>query len=122
MQKLILAFVLLVISGCAEATPDWPEPKNDREAAAVDRASAIFPDAIAPPPYKYKDARGRTQMALYQEKTGVFWSPAEASNAPRFAYIKVDLSHTASKEDIRTAFRQILNAEGLYVARAFGHA
>lgn len=112
MQKLILAFTLLLFSGCADASPDWPEPKNDREAAAVERASVIFPDAIAPPPYKYKDPRGKTQMALYQKKTGVFWSPVEAKNAPRFAYIKVDLRRTASQKDIRRAFKQILNAEG----------
>lgn len=113
MHRFLLAiFLTISLSACADSQPNWPEPKNNKEAAAVERAARIFPDAIAPPPYKYKDPRGKTQMALYQTKKGVFWFPSESAKSPRFAYIKVDLARDASPKDIRRAFKQILNAEG----------
>ncbi len=52
-----LLLALLFFTSCSAPVHSWPEPQNDKEAAAVERAAEIFPDAIAPPPYKFKAAQ-----------------------------------------------------------------
>jgi len=110
LASLVLSLSLAACSAPQQST--WPEPQNDKEASAVERAAIIFPDAIAPPPFKYKHPGGSTQLALYQLHEGVFRFPAETNKSPRFAHIRADIPSKASQKQIRKAFQQILNAEG----------